>query len=32
VGHNSWESAYNEPDLWRWLWAQHLGRRVVRSP
>src|SRR5881409_2606488 len=25
VGHNSWESAYNEPELWRWLFAQRLG-------
>src|SRR5439155_1149693 len=32
VGHNSWESAYNEPELWRWLWAQHLARRVAPSP
>src|SRR5439155_1338337 len=32
VGHNSWESAYNEPELWRWLWAQHLSRRVAPSP
>jgi len=27
VGHNSWESAYNEPELWRWLFAQHRGGR-----
>src|SRR5207245_9187046 len=27
VGHNSWESAYNEPELWGWLWAQRLDRR-----
>jgi predicted peptidase len=26
VGHNSWESAYNEPELWRWLFAQRNGR------
>lgn len=23
VGHNSWEFAYSEPDLVRWLYAQH---------
>jgi predicted peptidase len=28
VGHNSWESAYGEPELWRWLWAQ---RRTAAS-
>lgn len=22
VGHNSWEAAYNEPELWRWLFQQ----------
>ena len=22
VGHNSWDPAYAEPDLWQWLWAQ----------
>src|SRR5437667_2706635 len=32
VGHNSWESAYNEPELWRWLFAQRLGRRSSRAP
>jgi len=26
VGHNSWESAYAEPMLWRWLFAQRLER------
>ena len=26
VGHNSWEAAYNEPELWRWLFAQERGR------
>jgi predicted peptidase len=30
VGHNSWESAYAEPALWRWMFAQRLDRgRVV---
>src|SRR6266480_3069181 len=32
VGHNSWESAYNEPELWRWLFAQRLGRRSPAAP
>ena len=32
VGHNSWESAYNEPELWRWLFAQRLGRRSPPAP
>jgi len=32
VGHNSWESAYNEPELWRWLFAQRLGRRSSPTP
>jgi len=32
VGHNSWESAYNEPELWRWLFAQRLGRRSRPAP
>ncbi|MDL1878506.1 phospholipase [Cytophagia bacterium CHB2] len=22
VGHNSWDSAYAEPEFWSWLWAQ----------
>jgi predicted peptidase len=26
VGHNSWESAYNDPELWRWLFAQRRAR------
>lgn len=29
VGHNSWESAYNEPELWRWLFAQRRARSAV---
>ncbi len=25
VGHDSWNKAYREPDLWRWLFAQRRG-------
>jgi predicted peptidase len=31
VGHNSWESAYNDPELWRWLFAQRRGRSTSGS-
>jgi predicted peptidase len=24
VGHNAWEKAYAESELWEWLWAQRL--------
>src|SRR3989442_91030 len=27
VGHNSWESAYNESELWRWLFSQRASPR-----
>jgi predicted peptidase len=26
VGHNSWDKAYGEPELWKWLFEQKLGR------
>ena len=25
VGHNSWEQAFNEPELYKWLWKQRRG-------
>ena len=28
VGHDSWNQAYREPDLWRWLFAQRRGNVV----
>jgi predicted peptidase len=26
VGHNSWDRAYAEPELWQWLFQQRLTR------
>lgn len=26
VGHNSWDKAYGEPEFWKWLFEQRLGR------
>ena len=26
VGHNSWDKAYGEADLWKWLFDQRLSR------
>lgn len=26
VGHNSWDRAFAEPELWKWLFAQHRSR------
>ncbi len=32
AGHNVWDRAYGDPNLWKWLFAQRLGERAETRP